>query len=282
MPIYYQVNTREITTAINIDTFPEVGIFNLTVMPMGTVPSYVPLTLPMLFINIQNYQELSFKNHTYRRSKVGGVWNSWERKSDYNIPVGSIIMNGNLAFISLFSSIDSVVDGFMLCMGGTVPTNIGSPMGGQTVPDLRDRFILGITNTGQLLNTGGNHFITLNENQLPWHNHGISSVPVSGNVSVSLNTNSSGEHDHRYSLYYAGTNITNIQSVAYHVVYGSGRAFRYYTYTTATGGTHSHSINGNGTASGLYANGNTGGTGGGQSIDIRPNFIKLAFLIKVV
>jgi len=169
------------------------------------------------------------------------------------VPKGAIIMWSG--------SLTNIPGGWALCDGSN------------GTPDLRDRFILGVAAGENPGATGGNHNYTLNESQLPSHNHAFT-------------TNTAGSHSHSASCSYAdphrhtvGDNIKGGYSKG--DSNGSPHFARYeYEDTTSYAGYHSHSIS-------IYSGGNhshsgtTDNTGANTPFDNRPAYYKLAFIIKL-
>ena len=133
--------------------------------------------------------------------------------------------------------------GWALCNGGTYTAPNGDSV---TTPDLRDRFIYGTSANENPGATGGASTYTLTTDQLPVHSHSISA---------------DGEHTHSMLLHegYDGN------SGDYHVNPSGGSWVSGYI---SSAGSHSHG-------------GKTGDIGSGASIDNRPSYYKLAFIMKL-
>ncbi|MBV1817347.1 BppU family phage baseplate upper protein [Bacteroidales bacterium MSK.15.36] len=121
-------------------------------------------------------------------------------------------------------------------------------------PDLRDRFILGASGT-DIGDRGGSHTKTISQSNLPSHSH-------------SFTTNSSGNHTHvgRYKNF-SMKETPNGWAVLRRAISadsydGTANAIH------SSGGAHTHS-------------GTTSSVGSGSSIDIRPKYYKLAFIMYV-
>jgi len=131
-------------------------------------------------------------------------------KMGYLMPVGSIIA---------YSS-STPPEGWLLCNGGWYDTNqypdLYHVLNSSSLPDLRDRFLVGAGNSYGVGNTGGQNWVTLSESQMPSHKHyGF------------------GEGYNDWPLGISGSNNND----------GSrgGRDFDNYLYgTTSTGGNDSH------------------------------------------
>lgn len=104
---------------------------------------------------------------------ITGPVSSTQAQLNYGpVPTGGIIMwSGSIA---------SIPTGWALCNGGTYAKTDGS--GNVTVPDLRDRFIVGAGSTYAVAATGGatsntptitvtNEAVALTTNQMPSHTH---------------------------------------------------------------------------------------------------------------
>lgn len=111
------------------------------------------------------------------------------------IPTGCILMWSG--------STTSVPSGYALCNGGTYSKSDGS--GNVTVPDLRDRFIVGAGSTYAVAATGGavsntptitvtNEAVALTTNQLPAHTHS-NTLNDSGHTHTATQV----AHTHTYS-----------------------------------------------------------------------------------
>lgn len=122
--------------------------------------------------------------------------------------------------------------------------------GSEGTPDLTDRFVMSVSSGKDPGAIGGSNFYTLSTSQLPSHTHG----------SGSLVTDTAGEHQHlSYTIaYYTGTG-------GYSISGGGGWGYG----ELPPDGAHSHSITGS-----------TGTTGSGSSIDNRPKYYALAFIMK--
>jgi microcystin-dependent protein len=65
--------------------------------------------------------------------------------------------------------------------GSTIPTYWVLCDGSNGTPDLRNKFILGATDTNFIGETGGNSSVTLSVQQIPAHNHNINIITQSQN-----------------------------------------------------------------------------------------------------
>lgn len=126
-------------------------------------------------------------------------------------------------------SIISIPSGWRLCDGG----------GG--TPDLRNRFIVGAGSSYSVGATGGTDAVTLSTAQIPAHTHG-SAGGHSHNYQATAATGSVGQYSGDY-----GRHIASLP-----------------TYSTSSGGAHTHSS-----------------VGSGESHENRPPFYSLAFIQKL-
>lgn len=156
------------------------------------------------------------------RSTVDGV-------EYYMVPKGAIIMWSG--------ALDSIPSGWQLCDG----TN--------GTPDLRDRFIYGVSSGEDPGATGGSDFAQLSENNLPQHTH-------------TGTTNSGGAHTHTYTRPVQRNDVDRG---------GGGSTWsidEIETVTTSSIGSHTHIFT-------------TNSAGSGNPFDNRPAYYKLAFIMKL-
>ena len=162
------------------------------------------------------------------------------------VPTGGIIMWSG--------AVSAIPTGWVLCDG----TN--------STPNLVDRFIVGsgtdAGGTHDVGDTGGANSLTLTEAQLPAHTHGAGT----------LATNETGDHYHL-----DGTVVDVTEDASYgttadttntRVPQSQSESKNLHAHTS-TAGAHSHTISGS-----------TGSTGSGSSIDNRPAYYALAFIMK--
>ena len=158
-------------------------------------------------------------------------------------------------------------------------------------PNMLARFIRGIqtsaTNPGT---TGGSDTVTITTNNLPAHVHTI--AHTHGAITGALS--SAGSHAHTihtdaygraayYLVVEQTANITtfpcqNPGSSDYYTVGSYNVSQCYYSKNLNAAGDHSHTLSG---ASVPAYSGNSGSAGAGQSLDIRPAYYEIAFIIKV-
>ena len=133
-----------------------------------------------------------------------------------------------------------------------IPTGFVICDGQNSTPDLRDRFVVGAGLGYNVNQTGGNNDITLSTAQLPSHTHDDGT----------LSTNTTGSHTHSYTRSSGSSTFDNDEDHA-------ARANSDTSSTTGSNGDHSHTISGN-----------TGSTGSGTAVDIRPQFFALCYIMK--
>ena len=172
-------------------------------------------------------------------------------KADGSVDTNSYMItpaSGNVfttGMIMMWSGASSAIpNGWKLCDGT------------DSTPDLRGRFIVGASAAGgggyQVNATGGNESITLSTANLPAHTHDDGT----------LSTNTTGSHTHSYTRSSGSSTFDNDEDHA-------ARANSDTSSTTGSNGDHSHTISGN-----------TGSTGSGSTIDIRPKYYALCYIMK--
>lgn len=208
---------------------------------------------------------------------------------------------------------DNAPDGWLICDGSEISKTtyanlfsvIGSKYGSAVnsnnfkLPDLGQRIPVGYkSGINSLGNTGGNNSITLSTDQIPSHTH-TGTSDSNGAHTHTGTSNSSGTHNHTASdsghthtyadAYFAENQGSNqgIYGLSASTDYDNQYQYRpgattntgyanitvnnngdhTHTFTTASNGSHTHTFT-------------TGSTGGGQSIDIRNQFLVLNYIIK--
>lgn len=179
-------------------------------------------------------------------------------------PAGVGLVAGIICMWS--GSTASVPSGWALCDG----TN--------GTPDLRDRFIVGAGNSYAPGAVGGANSVTLTQAQMPVHQHTVSLATDSqGSHAHSGSTSSNGAHTHTVNGSNTSGGVTSVK------VENRVSANEYATTSlTASAGDHSHSIST--TTGGAHAHsvsGQTQAAGSGASVDIRPLFYALAYVMKL-
>lgn len=207
-------------------------------------------------------------------------------------PSGGIIMYSGVWKFDATGLGTGTLAGWALCNG-----NHGTP-------DLSDKFVMSTTNSTDYLSTGGTNYYTLTIAQLPSHAHTFTTdsagghshtimVDYGGSHTHYFTTNSAGSHSHTYN----GSGSTVSCTSGYGFACQSGYAGYNYLCTptalsTSSTGSHYHTgyidVDGyhNHTASASYQpdhvhTGITDKTGSGSSIDNRPAYLKLAYIMKL-
>lgn len=124
-------------------------------------------------------------------------------------------------------------------------------------PDLRDKFIVGAGNSYQVGNSGGNDSITLTTNQLPSHSHGATGLTVT----------EAGTHTHNTFNYGTQSGTINTSGgIVQQVMFYNGATGP----ATSEAGEHTHTLSGTTTT-----------IGSNESIDIRPQYYALCYIMKL-
>jgi microcystin-dependent protein len=158
----------------------------------------------------------------------------------------------------------SVPSGWALCDG----TN--------GTPDMRDRFIVGAGNSYAPGAVGGANSVTLTQAQMPVHQHTVSLATDSqGSHAHSGSTSANGAHSHTNPIGGAPSLLVSggVEVTPYILTGPSSTsvvADHAHTLSTSTGGAHAHSVSGQ-----------TQAAGSGASVDIRPLFYALAYVMKL-
>jgi microcystin-dependent protein len=156
--------------------------------------------------------------------------------STHYVPSGGIIMwSGSVA---------SIPSGWVLCNGGN------------STPDLRNRFVIGAGSSYNPGNTGGSSTSSLSTSNMPAHTH--------SNGTLGGSTNTTGSHTHGLKTYY-DANANGTESATAYANY-AGK-----TTTTEAAGNHSHT---------LTITGSTGSAGSGSAFNILNPYYALAFIMK--
>lgn len=206
---------------------------------------------------------------------------SWQEPatggSGGNTPLGGVIMySGAWNFDSTGLGTGDLL-GWALCNG-----NNGTP-------DLSSRFVMGTANAAALETSGGSNSYALTTAQLPSHNHSFTTNSA-GSHSHSISIGSAGGHSHSISgggksVYAYGTPYYCSSGYGLNCFSGGPRYFAghssYPSQASASYvGSHSHSAS-VGTSGWHSHSGTTNNTGSGNSIDNRPAYINLAFIMKI-
>jgi len=196
----------------------------------------------------------------------------------------SISASGDLAYnsstgVMSFSAPSAFVQGMIILWSGNtsnIPPGFVLCDGNNSTPNLTDRFVVGAGAAYSPGATGGNNSQTLSVNQIPSHDHSLS---------ASGTTNSGGSHYHfafRSGNHGQLRNGSNMSSNNYPGS-GSGPSNLYEGYNITASGSVSNvgrTSDHSGHQHGFSLSGNTGAKGGGQSVDIRPRYYALCYIMK--
>ena len=191
---------------------------------------------------------------------------------------GDLNYNSSSGVMS-FSAPSAFVQGMIIIWSGNtgdIPTGFKLCDGTFGTPNLTDRFVVGAGAAYSPGSAGGNNSQTLSVDQIPSHDHSLS---------ASGQTDSGGSHFH-YSFRSGNhgqlQNGSNMSSNNYPGS-GSGRANLYEGYNINSSGSVANvgkTSDHNGHQHNFSLSGNTGAKGGGQSIDIRPKYYALCYIMK--
>jgi microcystin-dependent protein len=175
--------------------------------------------------------------------QVGGTLTAGDTSNGGFVPVGGIILwSGTVA---------TIPSGWALCDGNSTYRVGGTTL---TVPDLRNRFVFGASDSAAPRTTGGSDTITLTEGNLPPHSHVYKDSFFPEHSSV-----------------FSGRSVPNPESL------GSG----FDTFTTTYFGSGDSDSDNNSMAYMKRRSESTGGANGAASpITIRPPYYALAYIIR--
>ena len=164
------------------------------------------------------------------------------------------------------SGIEAFVTGMIILWygnTGNIPTGFVLCDGNNSTPDLRDRFVVGAGSAYSPGNTGGSSSVTLSTSNLPSHTHGAGSYSAS-NVSLTGDITKISEC---YNVAGGATGVFTKKGTGNSPVTGSSS-------NSPTAGvdfdaSHSHSVSGT-----------SGSTGSGSSIENRPPYYALCYIMK--
>ena len=213
------------------------------------------------------------------------------------------------------ANLEAIPKGIVAMWAGeliNIPTGWKLCDGQEGRPNMLARFVRGISNnTANPGTIGGQDAITLSETHLPAHEHSIGSHTHSISAhahgmthshAISGTLSNSGSHSHNFARTVAGVSLGTIIRNANVASDYPGTWWDSYPNISKDGtwagisnsdpsGGHTHTLSGSaasysgntgtsgeGTTGG--ATGTTGQTGDGQSLDIRPAYYEIAFIIK--
>ncbi len=172
--------------------------------------------------------------------------------------------------IQMFSGApEEIPTGWKLCNGnGTFLSHTGQE---RNIPNLGNKFIVGVGSEYQVNDTGGVKEVTLSEAQMPKHSHnGNTSEEGEHNHSGSTSTN--GAHSHGYEKSVQGRGYATAADD--YPLTGNQYA------TTSTTGNHSHSLNINSNGKHTHSI-STEQKGNNQAHENRPPYYALCYIIFV-
>lgn len=174
--------------------------------------------------------------------------NNFELDSEGNLTVKSITtLNGIKWNNEVLGAVYPVGSIYM----NVSPINPGTIFGG-VWEQLKDRFLLGTGDAYQNGITGGEANHTLNNVEIPWHEH-----------NVSLNTNEAGIHSHGVWATFIGSSHHHFYDPGDALSNGSNGGTKYANpHSIHIAGNHTHSVNGN-----------TSGVGGSQPHNNMPPYL---------
>lgn len=176
------------------------------------------------------------------------------RADDFNgagIKAGAVVPFYNVTLSGrypIFWGESEANTGWLVCDGG-------SDLHGGNVPNLSNRFIMGVTSVSGAKKTGGAEIVALSVANLPSHTHSLSGA----------STKSAGGHIHRTYCWGGGPRHGCINAADFTT------ANSYYSDSIMdNSGTHMHTISGT-----------IGATGSGTAHENRPPYYTLIFCVKL-
>ena len=167
------------------------------------------------------------------------------------------------------SGIEAFVTGMIILWygnTGNIPTGFVLCNGQNGTPDLRDRFVVGAGSAYSPGNTGGSQNVTLSTSQLPSHNHSIS---VSGTTSNKSLTGDITKISECYNVAGGATGVFTKKGTGNSPV--TGASSNSPTAGVDFDASHDHTFT---------ASGTSGNQGSGSSIENRPPYYALCYIMK--
>ena len=169
------------------------------------------------------------------------------------------------------SGIESFVTGMIILWygnTGNIPTGFVLCDGNNSTPDLRDRFVVGAGNGYSPGNSGGSQNVTLSTSQLPSHNHSVSVSGTTGNPSPALTGDVRRISEGFRASGTASGVFTKVNDPNNPITGASSNSpVAGFTFD----GTHTHTFS---------ASGTSGNQGSGSSIENRPPYYALCYIMK--
>ena len=169
------------------------------------------------------------------------------------------------------SGIEAFVTGMIILWygnTGNIPTGFVLCDGNNNTPDLRDRFVVGAGSAYSPNNTGGSSSTTLSTSQLPSHNHSVSVSGTTGNPSPALTGDVRRISEGFRASGTASGVFTKVNDPNNPI---TGAASNSPVAGFTFDGTHTHTFS---------ASGTSGNQGSGGSIENRPPYYALCYIMK--
>ena len=187
------------------------------------------------------------------------------------VPTGTIVMYGS----------SSAPSGWLLCDGQSTSGYAAlAAIVGSTVPDLRDRFIVGAGSAYSQNARAGANSVTLTVADMPSHSHSTNNHDhsLSGKVTSNPNTSLTGSATYIAETWAGSGQASGIfgKNGGYAAYFTPGRPDTSPTGQLTIDATHTHNLSGQTGA----ANPNTNSDGGGGAHENRPPYHALTFIIK--
>tara|TARA_B100001564_G_scaffold134431_3_gene112747 strand:- start:3920 stop:5080 length:1161 start_codon:yes stop_codon:yes gene_type:complete len=177
--------------------------------------------------------------------------------------VGTVPIKGIIMWSGTTAEAEALV-GWALCIGGT--------QNGITIPDLRDKFIVGAGSEYSIGATGGAKEVVLSESQMPSHNHSIS---IDNDThSHTGSTNETGSHRHQSAISTLGQIVGSVGGPLLYLPPSSSSSLQ-----TSDSGNHTHTVSIDDHAHNHTAT--IDNSGSGSAHENRPPYYALAYIIRI-